>query len=402
LTLARISSNLSFSVAAALWLESRSFRGVPGAVSARYIREKTEFCYAQYVDSLNLFFSQLPLEKIHLGHLKEYQEARFAGAAPWFVRYRRPQDAKSRRLKDGTELPPKGKQPCPAKPKQINQELCILKMILRRAGCWSEEMDEFYERLEEEVSDIPRALAFDEQRRWLDVAQLSERWWIVHWYSDLAFGTSMGTNEMRSLRIGDVNLVHGIVSVPSAGAKNPYRARTIPLITAEAKWAAEQLLKRAHDLGATEPQHFLFPFRQRCNPKGQQSRHGVEIPDFDPTRPMTVGGIKKLWDEVRKAAGLTWFRPYDTRHTALTRWAESGMDIPMLLALAGHVSIRMLRHYVHISDGAKRRALETAMHQVAPKQPAPPKFGPESESSPAPSLFYAPRAAIGGGGWRFR
>jgi integrase len=212
----------------------------------------------------------------------------------------------------------------------------------------------------------------------------------------------MGTNEMRSLRIGDVNLVHGIVSVPSAGAKNPYRARTIPLITAEAKWATEQLLKRAHDLGATDPQHFLFPFRQRCNPKGRQARRGVEVPDFDPTRPMTVGGIKKLWDEVRKASGLTWFRPYDTRHTALTRWAESGMDIPMLLALAGHVSIRMLRHYVHISDGAKRRALETAMHQVAPKS-APPKFGTESESAPNQSPFYVPRTAIGaGGGRRFR
>ena len=398
LTLARISSHLSFSVAAALWLESRSFRGVPGAITARYIRAKTEDCYSQYVASLNLFFGQLPLEKIHLGHLREYQEARISGAAPWFVRYRRPQDAKPRHLKDGTMLAPKGKQPCPAKPKQINQELCILKMILRRAGCWSEEMDEFYERLEEEISDIPRALSPEEQRRWLDVAGLKERWWLVRWYSELAFATSMGTNEMRSLRIGDVNLIHEMVNVPPAGAKNSYRARSIPLLTAEAKWAAEQLLNRARALGASEPQHYLFPFRQRCNPEGKQMRCGIETPDFDPARPMTVSGITKAWNEVRTASGLTWFRAYDTRHTALTRWAESGMDIPMLLALAGHVSLRMLRHYVHIGDQAKRRALAVAMHQTAPQRTTVHQELPPMSS---PSPFYAGRAAVGGG-WRGR
>ncbi len=397
LTLARISSTLPFSVAAALWLESRSFRGIPGAVSARYIREKTESAYAQYVGSLNLFFSQLPLEKIHIGHLREYQQARVSGASP-FIRYRRPQDAKPRHLKDGTVLPPVGKQPCPARPKQVNQELCILKMILRRAGCWTEEMEEFYERLDEDVSDIPRALTPEEQRRWLDVAGLRERWWLIRWYSELAFATSMGTNEMRSLRIGDVNLSQGIVSVPAAGAKNSYRARTIPLITAESRWAAEQLLSRAQDLGCREPQHFLFPFRQRCNPKGEQLMRGWNTPDFDPTRPMTVSGIKRQWDEVRQASGLGWFRQYDTRHTALTRWAEGGMDVPMLLALAGHVSLRMLRHYVHIGEQAKRRALGQALRLPPPKLPQ--AAEPSEEASPSP--FYSPRVAAGGSGWRFR
>ena len=365
--LARIAPHLPFNVAAALWLESRSFRGVPGAISARYIKPKTESFYKQNVDSLSLFFAELPLNDIHLGHLREYQEARISGAEP-FLRYRRPQDAKPKYLKGGQILPPVGKQPCPARPKQVNQELGVLKMILRRGGCWTEEQDEFYERLEEEIADIPRALSAEEQRRWLDIASLKERWWVVRWYSELAFGTSMGTNEMRSLRIGDLNLTHWIVNIPSAGAKNPYRARTIPLITAEAKWAAEQLLSRAKDLGAHEPQHFLFPFRQRCNPKGKQIGPFGRLPDFDPSRPMTVAGIKKLWDEVRVASGLTWFRQYDTRHTALTRWAEGGMDTQMLMALAGHVSMRMLRHYLHISDGSKRQALELAMHQVPSKQ----------------------------------
>ena len=247
---------------------------------------------------------------------------------------------------------------CPAGPKKVNQELSILKMILRRAGCWTEEMEEFYEPFREDATDVPRALLPEEQKRWLEIALMRERWWIVYWYSQLAFGTSMGTNEIRSLRVGDVNLMHRIVNVPSAGAKNAYRARTIPITSADTLWAAEQLVARARDLGACSPMHFLFPFRR-------------PPADFDPTRPMTVSGIKKPWEEVRAASGLRWFRPYDTRHTALTRWAESGMDAATLMSLAGHVTPRMMRHYVHISEGVKRAQLGSV-----------PRIGPASVTVP--------------------
>jgi integrase len=160
---------------------------------------------------------------------------------------------------------------------------------------------------------------------WLEVAKTQERWWLVWWYSVLAFETSMSTNEIRSLRLGDVNLYHGVVSIGSAGAKNRYRVRTIPLVSAEVKWVTEQLVARAKDLGAGSPMHYLFPFRRPPGP-------------WDPTRSMTASGIKRQWEEVREAAGLKWFRPYDTRHTAITRWAESGMNIADIMALAGHMS----------------------------------------------------------------
>lgn len=338
-----------FSEAAALWLETRSYVA-PGARRARFIRDTTRRSYAAYIDSLNLFFANLRLEQIHLGHLRAYQEARIVGAPP-FIRKRRP----NKNVVAG---------PCPAGAKKVNQELSNLKQIMRRAGCWTEEMDEFYEPFSEDVSNVPRAMTPDEQRRWLDVSLLEQRWWIVHWYSQAAFGTSMGTNEMRSLRIGDVNLYHGFVNVPAEGAKNPYRARTIPLISAETKWAFEQLLARARDFGAKDPQHYLFPFRDVPKP-------------FDPAKPMTVTGIKKQWDEVRLASGIKWFRAYDTRHTALTRWAENGMEPVMLMSLAGHITQRMMRHYIHIGENAKRRALAGVMEKVGPK-------------SERPAPFYAP------------
>jgi integrase len=330
----------TFAEASALWLSSRTLEPSPGPSRGRFIRATTEKSYAAYIDSLNLFFANLRLEEIHIGHLRQYQEARIAGAVP-FIRKRRP----NKNVIAG---------PCPAAPKKVNQELGLLKVILRRAGCWKDELHEYYEPFQEEVLDVPRALTVEEQKKWLAVALMRQRWWVVYWYSVVAFETSMSTNEMRSLRLGDVNLFHGIVSVPDAGAKNKYRARTIPLISAEVKWSLEQLVARAKDLGANSPLDFLFPFRRPPAP-------------FDPTRPMTVSGIKRPWNEVRQASGLKWFRPYDTRHTAITRWAENGKHIADIMVMAGHMSPRTTAHYTHISEQARQRALREVAARIGPR-----------------------------------
>ena len=295
----------------------------------------------------------MPLDKIHIGNLRQYQELRVTGAEP-FHRKRRPN--KKEEIK-----------PCPASPKKVNQELSILKLILKRGGCWTGEMESFYTPFSEDVSDVPRALSQEERHRWLEVALFKERWHVVYWYSVIAFETSMSTNEIRSLRIGDINLQHRILSIGAQGAKNRYRARTIPLHSAAVVWSAEQLIERARDLGATSPYHFLFPLSEKGNST------------YDPTKPMTSSGIKKLWNEVRDASGLKWFRPYDTRHTAITHWAEAGVAAEVIRGMAGHVSDRMMRHYTHISEAAKRKALELSL----------PKIGPQSVHPP----FYAARRA---------
>jgi integrase len=349
LTLQRITPDLSFNDASALWIASRSLDPSIKSVRGRFITQRTEKSYHQYIDSLNLFFGNLRLDQIHLGHLRQYQEARVTGAAP-FIRKRRP----NKNVVAG---------PCPCAPKKVNQELSILKTIMSRAGCWTHELGEYYEPFKEEIADVPRALLAQEQQKWLDVCLTQQRWWLIYWYSQLAFETSMSTNELRSLRIGDVNLFHGIVNIPAAGGKNQYRVRTIPLITAEARWSAEQLLARARDLGATSPLQYLFPFRKPPKP-------------FDPDKPMTVSGIKMLWNEVRNASGLKWFRPYDTRHTAITRWAERGVQISDIMVMAGHVNKRMTLHYTHICQQAKREQMEQVAGRMHPKPVTPIQAAP--------------------------
>lgn len=340
-----LSATLTFAEAAEIYMRMRSVDVTPGAItSARYIKQTTIQSYEQYIRTLNLFFGPMVLSKIHVGHRREYQMARLEGRAP-FIRFRRPQDAKPTR-RGGVMVPAKGRSPCKAKPTQIRKELCLLKMILRRAGVWTDAMEQEWEDFQENGADIPRALSQEEQQRWLEIARIKPRWNVVYWYSVLAFATTCSTNELRALRIGDVNLQHRTITVPADGAKCRGRQRTIAIENADALWALEKLLERAAEMGATDPQHFLFPF---WVPKKNA---------YDPTRPMTVSGLKRRWEEVREATHLKAFRMYDTRHTAITRLAEQGVPIAVIMSLAGHLSPRMTAHYTQISEAVQRRWLQ--------------------------------------------
>lgn len=346
MSLASISPSTPFAAAAVLWLESRSrnplngpARG-PGRRNGKgQLRPNTIHSYSQFIVSLGLFFGDMPLEKIHLGHILAYQEARRNGDPP-FIRKRRP-------IKSCEPAP------SPVKEGKVNQELSCLHMIMETAGCWTREIEDGYVPHLIEVSEKERALTYDERLHWLATARQKPRWEVVYLYSLAAFDTSAATNEMRSLRIGDINLFHRTITIPPAGAKNHARARVIPLVTAEVLWALEKLLTRAEYLGCRSPQHFLLPFRGRDH-------------QFQPTRPMTVNGIRVPWDEVRLEAGkgefkgILDFTPYHTRHTALTHWAEGGMTIEEMMPLAGHLTPAQTREYARISQGAIRKARERA------------------------------------------
>jgi integrase len=61
-------------------------------------------------------------------------------------------------------------------------------------------------------------------------------------------------------------------------------------------------------------------------------------------------------------AGL---RFHDLRHTAITKLAESLASEQTIMAIAGHVSRRMLEHYSHIRMAAKRTAVEAISQPVS-------------------------------------
>lgn len=306
----RLDPSVSFKVAAQDWLRSMTFTG---NVRCGYVAPRTLADYGQYIDTLNgIFFSELPVNEIHVGHLRTYQELRSATAGP----------------------------------NKINQELGILVRIMKSAGVWSSELEQHYLPLLHEEADVPRALDPDQQATFLRRAE--ELRTLIFAYASLAFEILASSCEMRGLQIGDLKLKPRVTEIRRRHAKNRHRIRTVPIVTDRAMWAAEWLITRARSLGAKGDEHFLFPF---CNYGGE----------YDPTRPMSDSGIKKPWDEVRVAAGLPWFRIHDVRHTGITRLAEAGTPVPVIMGMAGHISRRMWEHYTTISDQAKRMALQNAL-----------------------------------------
>ena len=75
----------------------------------------------------------------------------------------------------------------------------------------------------------------------------------------------------------------------------------------------------------------------------------------DPTKPMSTW--RTAWRALTREAGLPGLRFHDLRHHAITELAESSTSDQTIMAIAGHVSPKMLTHYSHVRLEAKRRAL---------------------------------------------
>ena len=312
--------DMLFAEAFEVWLGERLIVAPgsgPGMVGVFYLAPRTIKDYRACAAALGKFFGCLKVRDIHAGHLRKYQQARAycdKDVASW-------------------------SKPCGAN--RIRKEVALLLCILRDAQVWNKEDDRSFRRIRRVESDVSRAMQPEEQKRFLAVAASREEWQLILWYALVALQTTASTNELRALRIGDVLLEQRLLHVRAAHAKNKYRIRTIPLETEEVVWALSRLIERARMLGASAPHHFLFPIQEA---KGR----------YDPNRSMSDSGLYKRWRALRSAAGLEWLRPYDLRHTAITRMAEAGVPIQVIMSFAGHMTLTMQQHYTAISMMAKR------------------------------------------------
>lgn len=371
---------LPFKEAAKIYLSLLECHAAPPApYAAEYIREKSLRSYQQYVDSLNLFFAEIPLAHITVGKMRAYQVVRVSGEEP-FIRYRRPHDAKDRIVK-GIVVPAKGKTSCPAGPGKIKQELNFLIRILKRSGAWTKEHEDF-RHLMVPKNDLPRALTPKQQLVWLECARSREMWERVHWWSLIAFDTLASPNEMRLLRIGDVNLHHRLISIRWSSAKTGPRQREIGIKSTDALWALEQFLIRAEELGSKSPTDALFPFRNKKTNK------------YDPKRSMGETALYPIWNEVRESSGLDWFRMEDTRHTGATRMAEAGINPRIIAERMGHSNEKMQKHYQHLSYEAQQAWLDNPKEQFFRSISS----GWQPPSNMPPSMRPEP-ARIGPGRW---
>jgi integrase len=128
--------------------------------------------------------------------------------------------------------------------------------------------------------------------------------------------------------------------------------RTISL-SPDALDSAKELVIRAQNLGANQPDHYVIPAfvaGTTEGPNGQTRR----IRRFDPNRP--TKGWRTAWRKLTVQAGLPGLRGHDLRHTWITGHAEIETPQSVLEAQGGHLSKRMSDLYKHISEKAARKA----------------------------------------------
>ncbi len=250
----------------------------------------------------------------------------------------------------------------------INMEVACLARILRRAKRWHLIADELQPLPEHH--DIGRVLTQEQKAILLRTASSRPEWQVANWAATLALNTTIRACEIRGLRWRDVNFREGIITVVKS--KTESGRRTIPL-NDDAWRAMEELHNRIENLFDTTPQSdwHVFPHAE-----------GGRKPE--PTRPMS--NWRTAWRRLTRVihcpacghvqdpgetcsndeckadiskvksptAGL---RCHDLRHHAITELAESATSDQTIMAIAGHVSPKMLAHYSHVRLAAKRTAL---------------------------------------------
>ncbi len=331
--LSTLSKDMDFNSAVESFLQSRNppqIHSSPGSPRRiRYIADRTLTDYEKKAKTLKVFFGGMQLSDIEPENLYAYQDARATGNG--FTR------AYGQRVVQST-----------AGATKINAELGFLKQLMILAGAWTPELAKHYRPFQVPDTDIPKALSREEQERFLAVASSRPRWYLIWWYSLVALDLTFSSDEMRTIRQGDVNLRYQIVGVNRRYGKNAYRRREIAIADGACVWALERLLERASDLvGVAGPHLALFPKRivRGC---------------YTGEQPTSSTGFRKLFEEVRDESEVPWFCLNGWRHTAITRLAEDGVRMAVIQRRAGHSSPKMTEHYTHITEQSERLEMERA------------------------------------------
>lgn len=223
-------------------------------------------------------------------------------------------------------------------PAAVNRDLAVLRILVNLAIRWGKAKANPLAgvKLLPENNLRMRVLSWKEEAAYLAAASPTLRD-----VATLILETGMRPGEVFQIRRRDVDMEMGFLRVPFG--KTLFARRTIPLTR-----RAREVLSRRMSEAAAE---WLFPAAT------------------DSSRPLTsVADAHEA--ALRRSEIEPPFRLYDLRHTALTRMAMAGVDLPTLRELAGHANIQMTARYLHPTPEHKMAAIEklALFRQAALKQ----------------------------------
>jgi integrase len=228
-----------------------------------------------------------------------------------------------------------------ASARTINKELQVLRQILKRHKLWANLQGDV--KFEREHNHIGKALTREEEKKLLAACASNA---LLNAVVTLALNTALRKNEIRTLRWSQIDFEKRTVMVGRAKTEGG-SGRLIP-------WnhlAFDALVGWAGRLVQSQSEDYVFP---ACEAAGIERKH-PDMERIDPSRP--IKSWRSAWRAALKRAHLQ-IRFHDLRHTCITKLAESQASEHTLMALAGHVSRRMIEHYSHIRMEAKRAAMD--------------------------------------------
>jgi integrase len=235
----------------------------------------------------------------------------------------------------------------------INLELGILVNVLKEENLWKGALERHYKRLKEPESEVGEALTAEQLRRLESTAASKDTWEIAYCAELLATNAGFRGAEIKKMRLGAIDLEKRRVLVTRKSTKSDKGARLVHLNQA-AMAAICRLYRRAQQLGASQPEHYLLPADlSRHTKEGDRLKGGR---GFDPTKHQMSWDT--AWRNLRTAAGLDGLRFHNCRHTFITDMAE--LDVPRAVTqdMVGHMSEAVTRRYEHIRDKVARAAVE--------------------------------------------
>lgn len=149
----------------------------------------------------------------------------------------------------------------------------------------------------------------------------------INWsyYTDFMLQTAMRTGEVRAMKWNDIKdnkvLVHSNYTL-THGLKNSTK-------TNKKRWVPlnDKCLKILNVLPSDD--EYIFPWDRQAFQSFFRSK------------------MKPLFEE-SKISHL--YRPYDCRHTAISRWIEAGIPVPQVAQWAGNTSEIIFKHYCNVTQ----------------------------------------------------
>ncbi|HZS05327.1 MAG TPA: site-specific integrase [Blastocatellia bacterium] len=208
----------------------------------------------------------------------------------------------------------------------VHRELALLRAILnfaKRQGWLSRtpfEMGESVIRVANETQR-DRILTRQEEERLLAVCtgKRSHLCAIVIGLVD----TALRKGELLALEWRDVDLGSGLIHVRGETTKTLKERKVGITVRLKAELERLALLKAA-------PTDRVFP----------------------------SGDFQKSFMTARQKAGIENLHAHDLRHTAITRWIQSGMPVAEVMRLSGHRTLNVAFRYINADDNTARRAAE--------------------------------------------